>query len=218
MTSNHGAAFQIPAPPVDPALRNLSRGHRQYSGDVDDAGLLERARTGDEGAFSQLFARHQRPIYHYAARMCGSDVADDVVQETFLAVLRQSGRFDPARGTVAAYLFGIARHVVIKRLASKYGPRAFEAPDENAAVSPDDTPLEAMTRAEIVEAVRAAVQTLPPVYREAVVLCELQDMNYAAAAAIMQCPVGTVRSRLHRARALLTSRLACRNPNATTSC
>lgn len=185
---------------------------------MDDAGLLERARKGDESAFSELFARHQRPIYHYAARMCGPDAGDDVVQETFLAVLRQAGRFDPARGTVAGYLFGIARHLVIKRLASNYGPFALEAPDENAVASPDETPLDALTRAETIDEVRAAVHALPPVYREAVVLCELQGMDYAAAAAIMQCPIGTVRSRLHRGRALLTSRLACRNPKATTVC
>jgi RNA polymerase sigma-70 factor (ECF subfamily) len=199
-------------------LGNLSSALRQYSSDVDDAGLLESARTGDEDAFSQLFARHQRPIYQYSARMCGADAADDIVQETFLAVLKPAGRFDPARGTVGGYLYGIARHVVMKRLASTYGPLVFETPDENAFISPDETPLDAIARAETVDAVRTAVQALPPVYREAIVLCELQDMDYATAAGIMQCPIGTVRSRLHRARALLTSRLACRNPNATTSC
>src|SRR5687768_4797208 len=73
---------------------------------VDDDGLLEMARGGDEAAFSQLFARHQRPIYLYAARMCGADAGDDIVQETFLAVLRQTGTYDATRGSVGGYLFG----------------------------------------------------------------------------------------------------------------
>jgi len=83
---------------------------------LDEAALLTRASEGEETAFGELYARYQRQIYHYAARMCGVAAGDDVVQETFLAVLRQGGRFDPAKGTVAAYLYGIARHHVIKRL------------------------------------------------------------------------------------------------------
>ena len=83
----------------------------------DDARLLERARQGDETAFSRLFASHQRALYRYAVYMCGDHAGDDIVQETFLAVLRQSDRRDAPTGSVAAYLFGIARHLVMKRLA-----------------------------------------------------------------------------------------------------
>jgi RNA polymerase sigma-70 factor (ECF subfamily) len=68
--------------------------------------------------------------------------------------------------------------------------------------------LDDLTRAETIAAVREAIASLPPVYREVVVLCELQEMNYADAAAVVECPIGTVRSRLHRARALLTTKLA----------
>ena len=77
---------------------------------MDDAELLDRARRGDDAAFTQLFGRHQRGIYRYAAHMCGRDAADDVVQETFLVVLRGVHRYDPERSPVAGYLFGIARH------------------------------------------------------------------------------------------------------------
>jgi len=76
--------------------------------DVDDAALLRKACKGQEAAFSELYARYQRRIHQYAARMCGS-AADDVVQETFLAILKADG-YDPSKGTVAGYLFGIARH------------------------------------------------------------------------------------------------------------
>ena len=181
----------------------------QCRSEVDEAGLLEQARRGDGEAFSRLFAAYQGPIHRYAAHMCGRGAADDVLQETFLAVLRDPMRFDPARGTLGAYLFGIARHHVFKRLRSE---RANEVADElddvlitGAAAQPDV--LDHLTRAETIAAVRDAIASLPAVYREVVVLCELQEMNYADAAAVVACPVGTVRSRLHRAKALLTAKL-----------
>jgi RNA polymerase sigma-70 factor (ECF subfamily) len=171
---------------------------------MDDAGLLARARTGDETALSQLFARHQRQVFRYAAYMGGPDAADDIVQETFLAVLRQKGRSDSLTGSVAGYLIGIARHLIMKQHQQ---PWSAEEDAINLAVD-DPSALDRMVVSESAEQVRAAVRSLPPVYREAVVLCELEDIDYAAAAAMMQCPVGTVRSRLHRARGLLAAKLA----------
>jgi len=181
----------------------------------DDVGLIERARRGDEEAFSRLFARHQRMIYRYATYMCGPSAGDDIVQETFLAVLRQTGRHDALRGTVAGYLLGIARHVAMKRLASRHDDSFVEPVDDigsDAVAADQATALDDLTRAETIEAVRAAVHSLPPAYREVVVLCEFQELDYAAAAGIMACPIGTVRSRLHRARTLLTTKLAAIQP------
>lgn len=178
--------------------------------EVDDVRLLESARRGEEQAFSQLYGRYQRAIYRYAAYMCGREAGDDVVQETFLVVLRQTGRHDAPGGTVAAYLFGIARHVVMKRLSAR-DAAWFATPveDVNDTTALDEpTALEDLTRSEMIAAVRTAVQSLPGPYREAVLLCELQEMNYATAAGVMQCPIGTVRSRLSRARALLATKLA----------
>jgi RNA polymerase sigma-70 factor (ECF subfamily) len=177
--------------------------------EVDDADLLKRARQGDEDAFSELFGRHQGAIYRYAVHMCGPDAGDDIVQETFLAVLRQRGRTDGPRGSVLGYLFGIARHLVLQRLGSKYEPAlADTGPGDASQVASDAlTALEDLSRAETIASVRAAVQALPPVYREVVVLCELQDMDYAAAAGVLQCPIGTIRSRLSRARTLLVTKL-----------
>ena len=175
---------------------------------MDDAQLLDRARRGDEAAFAQLFARHQRGIYRYAAHMCGRDTADDVVQETFLVVLRGVHRYDPDRAPVAGYLFGIARHLVMKRLAraratltSPLDDTPLELYDEGESV------LDELTRREAIDSVRGAVHSLPPAYREVVVLCELEGLDYATAAGVLQCPTGTIRSRLHRARALLTAKL-----------
>jgi RNA polymerase sigma-70 factor, ECF subfamily len=185
---------------------------------VDDIELLERARRGDEPAFSRLFARHQRTVYRYAAHMCGRDQADDIVQETFLVVLRQGERRDAPRSAVGAYLLGIARHLVLKRLGAKYDARAIEsleARDEREApIGEAPTALEALTRAEMIDAIRTAIAGLPAPYREAVVLCELEELDYAAAAGVMQCPIGTVRSRLHRARGLLSTTLAELSPAA----
>jgi RNA polymerase sigma-70 factor, ECF subfamily len=177
---------------------------------VEDVGLLEAARRGDAGAFSGLFSRYQGPIFRYAAHMCGRDTADDVVQDTFLAVLRGAGQYDASRGPVAGYLFGIARHFVLKRMTSRQMVSFDDDWDEAAIAAEHDrsTVLDTLTREETVAAVRLAIRSLPPAYREAVVLCELQDMSYEAAASIAECPVGTIRSRLHRAKALLVSKLS----------
>jgi RNA polymerase sigma-70 factor (ECF subfamily) len=182
---------------------------------VDDAGLIALAQRGDAVAFSHLFSAFERPIFRYASHMCGRDAADDIVQETFLALLRPStllraSGYDPAKGTVGNYLFGIARHFVLKRLSGKeIATYELDEDVERSTWAEDDRPsiLERLSRAETIHAVRAAIATLPAPYREAVVLCELQEMSYADAAVVAQCPVGTVRSRLHRAKALLTTKL-----------
>ena len=175
-------------------------------GDVDDARLLERARKGDEQAFSQLFAAHQRQVFRYATYMGGADAADDIVQDTFLAVLRQRDRRDQPTGTVGSYLIGIARHLVMKRHERTAGWALVED-DFEGTETREPNALDRLLLAESAASVRAAVLSLPPVYREAIVLCELEDLDYAGAAAVMQCPLGTVRSRLSRSRALLAERL-----------
>jgi RNA polymerase sigma-70 factor (ECF subfamily) len=183
--------------------------------EVEDAQLLERSRRGDQGAFSELYGRYQAAIYRYAVHMCGQNTGDDVVQETFLVVLRQRGRADAPRHTVAGYLFGIARHIVLQRLGTRYEPLTDSGDEDVSQVASDAlTALEDLTRAETIAAVRAAVQSLPLAYREAVVLCDLQEMDYAAAAGVLQCPIGTIRSRLSRARALLAAKLSAIHSNA----
>ena len=197
---------------------NFSSAATQCTDDVDDAGLIALARRGDAVAFSRLFGGFERPIFRYAAHMCGRDAADDVVQDTFLAVLRPStslraggsGGYDPSKGTVGSYLFGIARHFVLKRLrACERATFELNEDDLSDGLAEADAPsvLDSLSRDETIKTVRAAVASLPAPYREVVVLCELQEMSYVDAAAIVQCPVGTVRSRLHRAKAMLTMKL-----------
>ena len=182
-----------------------------YMSDVDEGTLLARARHGDEAAFSLLFARHERAVYRYAAYICGRDGADDVVQDTFLAILRQRERIDVPTGALLGYLLGIARRVALKRLTVQDARDEvqLQALDVQDTVAGSQlTALDALTRREANEVVRAAIHSLPLVYREVVALCDLQELDYACAADVLQVPIGTVRSRLHRARALLAAKLA----------
>jgi len=174
---------------------------------TSDAAWVAAMRRGDEAAFARLYDAFQGPLYRYALQMCGAGSADDVVQETFMALLRGS-RFDPARGTLAGYLFGIARHHILRRLSA--GRLEMNDCDEAIVGLPVDlgSPFDALSRAEAVRAVRVAIASLPPVYREIVTLCELEELDYATAASVVQCPVGTVRSRLYRAKAMLSAKLA----------
>jgi len=168
---------------------------------TDDPELLGRALEGEEDAFTALYRRRQGGVYRFALQMTGSvEVAEDVTQETFLALILHGSRYDAARGTVSSFLYGIARNFVLRRLD---GWREAEL-EEFAG---HDDLLEDLTRRESIEQVRSAVLSLPPAYREVVVLCDLQDASYEEAAAVMACPVGTVRSRLSRGRSMLARKL-----------
>ena len=179
-----------------------------------DADLLRLMLAGDEEAFTALYRRRQGGVYRFALQMSGSEaVAEDVVQETFMVLMRDGGNFDAGRGSLAAYLYGIARNHVLRafdreRALVRFDDEAgdfTDAPHENLIARPD--PLGDLTRAESVEKLRQAVLALPSHYREVVVLCELHEMSYAEAAEALGCAVGTVRSRLHRARAMLAEKL-----------
>ena len=179
---------------------------------VPDDELLRQAAAGDAQAFAALFRRRLPDVFRFALHLTGSvPTAEDVVQDVFMVVVRDGARYEPGRATVAAWLCGIARNFVRQRLERdrRLTPVDFADDGEPSGVdhgSPD--PLANMVRAERVETLRRAVQALPLPYREAVVLCDLQEMSYGDAAAALGCPVGTVRSRLHRARVMLAARLA----------
>jgi len=179
----------------------------------DDA-LLRLMLAGDEDAFVTLYRRRQGGVYRFALQMCGSEsIAEDVTQEVFMVLMREAGRYDTSRGSVAAYLYGIARNHVLRHLhRDRNSVQMTDESEEDGAsfaaqlVAQDD-PLGDLTRNETIESVRQAVLGLPAHYREVVVLCELQEMSYAEAALVLDCAVGTIRSRLHRARALLLNKL-----------
>ncbi|HYP14014.1 MAG TPA: RNA polymerase sigma factor [Bryobacteraceae bacterium] len=172
--------------------------------------LLRRSALGDEEAFLALYRRRQAGVYRFAMHMSGSaSIAEEVTQEVFMAVFQEGSRFDPDRGSAAAFLYGIARNQVLRCLERNKRYVGLETEDGNPAeprADSEDPSLE-LARVQAIEAVRQAVLTLPAPYREAVVLCDLEEVSYADAAVAMKVPVGTVRSRLSRGRSLLEEKL-----------
>jgi RNA polymerase sigma-70 factor (ECF subfamily) len=171
-----------------------------------DSELLRRGAAGDEPAFAELYDRHHAGVHRFAWFLGGSAaVAEEVTQEVFLALIREPGQFDPARGGLAAFLCGIARNLVRKHLARDR--RLVPIEDENDWAVEADAAGE-LAGVERIESLRQAVMALPLRYREAVTLCHIEGLSYREAAAILECSEGTICSRLSRARALLTKKLA----------
>ena len=190
----------------------LNLGKMNLQSDLNDTELLRAMLAGSEEALVQLYHRRQGAIYRFALQMSGSKtIAEDVTQEVFLFLMRDGRVFDPTRGSLSAFLLGVARNYVLRRLRVEHllAPLSDDSDDEVSQLQPatDLCPLEDLTRAETIESVRKAVLSLPSKYREVVVLCELQDISYGETAEILGCAIGTVRSRLHRARALLLTKL-----------
>lgn len=186
-----------------------------------DPDLLRQMMDGDEDAFTQLYRRRQAGVYRFALQMSGSQtLAEDVTQEVFIVLMRDAGRYDPDRGSLSAYLYGIARNHVLRKLEQDrpYVPFTDRSADAEEitpqAMIAEGDPLTELTRGEMIQELRDSILSMPPRYREVVVLCDLHEMSYIEAAAVMNCAVGTVRSRLHRARALLIDKLrAARDRN-----
>jgi RNA polymerase sigma-70 factor (ECF subfamily) len=148
--------------------------------------------------------------------MCGNrTVAEDATQEVFMTLIRQTAQFDSAKGKLGAFLFGVARNQVLKRLERERPYTALAPNWEDAADarpelqvrSADAAQSDVAARAETIEHVRQAILTLPPDYREVVALCDLEEMSYEEAAGVLGCAAGTIASRLHRGRALLAAKL-----------
>jgi RNA polymerase sigma-70 factor (ECF subfamily) len=197
-------------------------------GEIRDIELIRRLATGDDDAFLEFYRRHQGGLYRYAMHMSGSpQSAADVVQDTFLTLIRHTGKYDEEKGTPAAFLFGIARNH-LRKLHEKEGryvplsdelgkglsadgsgePGHFNGNGHSAAgVGQAEMIVEGLERAQISELLREAILTLPDHYREPVTLCDLEGKSYGEAAALLDCPVGTVRSRLNRARSILLEKL-----------
>jgi RNA polymerase sigma-70 factor (ECF subfamily) len=183
-----------------------------------DDELLRLMLAGDAAAFEMLYERRQTGVYRFALRMSGSEsLAEDVTQDVFIALMRDGWQYDATRGSVSAYLYGMARNRVLRKLERE---RSFismgdELEDDDTAMSEQfitrEDPLAEYTRNEIIDSVRQAILALPAHYREVVVLCNLQEMSYDEAANVIGCAVGTVRSRLHRARAMLIEKLQTPN-------
>jgi RNA polymerase sigma-70 factor, ECF subfamily len=181
---------------------------RRLDGELSDGELHRAALAGSGEAMAALYQRHGGLVYRFTLQMSRNDaVAEEITQEVFLALLSQIDRFDAARGELSTWLCGIARHQLWKHLQRSETAGAFD--EENAAELefPGDGPAELLLRREAVAAVRAGMDELPADLREVVILCSLEEMSYEQAAQVLSVPVGTVRSRLHRAKARLAGLL-----------
>ena len=194
----------------------------RVQGDPSDSELLQSMLAGDEEALAALYRRRQGSIYRFALQMSGSSaLAEDVTQEVFMALMHNGTSYDSARGPLNWFLLGMARNLVRQRLGRErfYASLADDADDRPVAseLKTVSDPLDELAKAETIEVVRKAVFSLPLRYREVVVLCELQELSYAEAAGVLGCAIGTVRSRLHRARALLIEKMRpAQKENSTT--
>jgi RNA polymerase sigma-70 factor (ECF subfamily) len=175
-----------------------------------------------DSEFQAAFDEHKDAIYRFAWRMSGPAAAADITQDVFVSLLRYPNRFDPARGTMRAFLLGIARNLALKHWRQEH---RFEPLDDVAQTGEAAQTRAAQTRhvaqtrsfvaepvdlerGEIGEIVGRAVQALRPLQREVVILAEYEDLTLAEIAQAVDADVGTVKSRLHRARENLRRTLA----------
>ncbi|WP_229463850.1 RNA polymerase sigma factor [Massilia sp. 9I] len=183
-----------------------------------DHELLRLTHAGRADAFTALYRRHQGPLYRYALMRCGApEMAADVVQEAFMGLLTQRFAFDPLRGQLQHFLFGVARNLALKLEESRQRQVALPEPDEDGELELDVAvdgaePLASLLGNEAAEEVRRALSLLPAHYRDVVILYELHELSYQEIATVCQVDIGTVRSRLSRGRAALAKRLRAHAP------
>lgn len=174
-----------------------------------DDDLMSQLAAGDEGAFLALYRRRHPAIFRYVQHMSGNEsIAEEVTQEVFMSLIRNPQSYNPKLGTATAYLYGVARNQLKKHVRSHREVVSLEDDSVDDVADTENGVLLDLTRAETIARVRSAVAELPEVYREAVVLCDLQEMSYQDAASLLSVPLGTVRSRLNRGRAALLRKLS----------
>ncbi|MFL5300781.1 MAG: sigma-70 family RNA polymerase sigma factor [Anaeromyxobacteraceae bacterium] len=181
--------------------------------DRDDE-LLAAARSGDAGALERLLEVHQRRVFRFGVKMCGGEEeAKDVLQETFLAAARGVREFRGA-SSVSTWLYAIARSFCIKgRRTSKFAPAHVESLSDVARQAdevpdPGRGPDEMAAGAQVKSALQDAISALDPMYREVLVLRDVEGLSAAEVAEITNVSVDAVKSRLHRARISVRERLA----------
>lgn len=171
--------------------------------------MLIKASQGDEAAFLVLYERHRTPIFRFACRLLGSaPLAEDVTHDCFVSVMRKPTLFQPELASLRTYLCAAARNLAFKQLKRRGLETLVEDPPEPQPTSATPEPLRQVLEGEVAEHVRQAVEALPPLQREAVILFEYHEMSLADIALVAETDVGTIKSRLHRARQRLKRVLA----------
>ena len=179
---------------------------------ASDAELVLRSRSGDDRAFAELVRRYHGEVYGLALRsLKNPDDAQDLAQEAFLRAFRALDRFDPSR-RFGAWLYAITARLCIdvhrqkrSRFVSLNVPEAGSAGEEREWELPDASPgpLEEAEQTEMAAHLEAHISRLSPDYRVAILLRHAHDLSYEEIAEALDTPVGTIKARIHRARAQL---------------
>ncbi|MCI0370977.1 MAG: sigma-70 family RNA polymerase sigma factor [candidate division NC10 bacterium] len=184
-----------------------------------DAELVERLKRGDEAAFTALLRRHQAKVYRLAMNMTRNPQdAEEVTQDVFLAVYRKIGGFD-GRAAFSTWLYRVASNAALMKLRGRRGGPHLSIEEEGPAFTPDghharpvadwsELPEDRLLSGERRRVLEQAIETLPPDYRAAVVLRDIEGLSNQEVAEILGATVLAVKSRLHRARLTLRERLA----------
>ena len=176
---------------------------------MTDERLLAEASRGREAAFLELYERHRDAVFRFAYRMLNStELAEDVTHDCFLSLLKHPMRFDPARAALKTYLLASARNLAMKHFRSVKGEDALEDLTVEPSVPERRGPLHRLLDEELESAVRRAIEELPPLQREALILFEYEELPLAEIGKIVGAGEGTVKARLHRARQRLKRQLA----------
>ena len=187
-------------------------------GEVSDQQLVRWAQKGDQRAFTELYARYRRKIFSYLYRFTGNRAAaEDLTQETFLRVVRSLHRYRPT-GSVGGWIYRIAGNLALNALRDrpKIEEISLDEPLEldedsvdrlSAIPSADPQPDEQAASREKEMVIQQALKKIPPVYREVVILCDIEGYAYQEAADLLDCSINTVASRLSRGRSQLAGLL-----------
>lgn len=197
-------------------LSFVARSIRRRRADVppgDCTALLRRLASGDRTALDALYRQEAGAVYRYALALCRNAAwAADVTQDAFVALASQPAAFDPARGSLGAWLAGTARHALLAlwRDAGRHQPWPDDEGAADAGAADPATPLPVspealLVREQDIEGLWAALRSLPWAFREAVVLVDLQGRPYAEAAQIAGIDLNTLRTRVHRGRLKLAA-------------
>ncbi|HCY14411.1 MAG: RNA polymerase sigma factor RpoE [Curvibacter sp. GWA2_64_110] len=187
--------------------------------DNSDGLLVERTLAGDQHAFELLVVKYQRRIQRLIGRMVrDTDLVEDIAQETFIRAYRALHQFRGdaqfytwlyriAVNTAKKFLLELKRDPLVTEAAFRSGDEEDETSRPGNEPTTDETPESVLAANEIVQAVNAAMEALPEDLRQAVTLREIEGLSYEDIAAAMDCPIGTVRSRIFRAREAISARV-----------
>lgn len=174
----------------------------------DELALLDRVRRGDRSAFEAIYHRFHRPLGAYLLRLTGHpEAVDEMVDDTLLVVWNGAARFD-GRSRLSTWIFGIAYRKALKHFERQRREARRSGVAEGEPIDPDDAPDRRHARRELSRQVVAALDRLPADQRGVVMLTYYQGLSYPEIAEVMDCPLGTVKTRMFHARRKLARLLA----------